>query len=61
VIYDESRLIRGFIGWVLYDLRTARNTSSLRKILTLLDYSQYVGVGRSRATGFGQLRLKSYY
>jgi CRISPR-associated endoribonuclease Cas6 len=61
VIYDESRLIRGFIGWVLYDLRTARNTRSLRKILTLLDYSQYVGVGRSRATGFGQLRLKSYY
>jgi CRISPR-associated endoribonuclease Cas6 len=61
VVYDESRLIRGFVGWVLYDLRTARNTRSLRTILGLLDYAQYVGVGRSRATGFGQLKLKSYY
>jgi len=61
VLYDESRLIKGFLGWVLYDLRIARDTSSLRKILALLDYAQYVGVGRSRATGFGQLKLKSYY
>ncbi len=61
VLYDESRSIRGFVGWVLYDLRAARNTKSLKEILSLLDYAQYVGVGRSRATGFGQLRLKSYY
>ncbi len=61
VLYDESRLIRGFVGWVLYDLRVARNTRSLRKILALLDYAQYVGVGRSRAAGFGQIKLKYYY
>jgi len=61
VLYDESRLIRGFLGWVLYDLRTSRNTHSLRKILALLDYAQYVGVGRSRAAGFGQIKIKPYY
>ncbi len=61
VLYDESRHIRGFLGWVLYDLRAARYTSSLRKIFALLDYAQYVGIGRSRATGFGQLKLKFYY
>ncbi|MCS7136681.1 MAG: CRISPR-associated endoribonuclease Cas6 [Nitrososphaerota archaeon] len=58
VMYDEKREIRGILGWVLYDLRKARNTPSLRRILALLDYAQYIGVGKSRATGFGQVSIK---
>ncbi|MEM0382123.1 MAG: CRISPR-associated endoribonuclease Cas6 [Nitrososphaerota archaeon] len=61
VIYDEKRLVRGVSGWVLFDLRKSRNTPSLRHILALLDYAQYVGVGKSRATGFGQVSIKCIY
>ena len=58
VMYDNRRLIRGLMGWVLYDMRKSRNTPSLKRILALLDYAQYVGVGKSRATGFGQVSIK---
>lgn len=61
VVYDEKRLIRGLLGWVLYDLRRSKNTPSLKRLLALLDYAQYVGVGKSRATGFGQVSVKCIY
>lgn len=57
VIYDDKRLIRGILGWVLYDLRKSRNTPTMKRILTLLDYAQYVGIGKSRAAGFGQVSI----
>jgi CRISPR-associated endoribonuclease Cas6 len=58
VIYDNKRLVRGLMGWVLYDMRKSRSTPSLKKILALLDYAQYVGIGKSRATGFGHVSIK---
>jgi len=61
VIYDEKRLVRGFMGWVFYDLRKCRNTKSFKRIMALLDYAQYVGVGKSRATGFGQVSVNCIY
>jgi CRISPR-associated endoribonuclease Cas6 len=61
VIYDEKKKIRGFMGWVFYDLRKCRNNISFKRIMALLDYAQYVGVGKSRATGFGQVRVSCTY
>ncbi|GBC69902.1 hypothetical protein HRbin01_01607 [archaeon HR01] len=61
VIYDDQRLVRGIMGWVLYDLRKCRNTKSLKRIMALLDYAQYVGVGKSRAAGFGQVSVNPIY
>ena len=61
VVYDEKRLVRGFMGWVFYDLRKCRNTKSFRRVMALLDYAQYVGVGKSRATGFGQVSVDCVY
>ena len=61
VIYDEKRMVRGFTGWVFYDLRKCRNTKSFKRIMALLDYAQYVGVGKSRATGFGQVSVSCVY
>ncbi len=58
VVYDNRRLIRGLMGWVLYDMRKSKNTPSLRRILALLDYAQYVGIGKSRGTGFGHVSVK---
>lgn len=58
VVYDEKRCVRGFMGWVLYDLRKCRNTKSFRRIMALLDYAQYVGVGKSRGAGFGQVSVR---
>jgi len=58
VVYDEKRWVRGFMGWVLYDLRKCRNTKSFKRIMALLDYAQYVGVGKSRGAGFGQVSVK---
>ncbi len=61
VVYDEKRLVRGFIGWVFYDLRKCRNTKSFKRIMALLDYARYVGVGKSRAAGFGYVNLNCIY
>ncbi|MEM0483021.1 MAG: CRISPR system precrRNA processing endoribonuclease RAMP protein Cas6 [Nitrososphaerota archaeon] len=58
VVYDSRRLVRGLMGWVLYDMRKSRTTPSLKRILALLDYAQYVGIGKSRATGFGHVSVK---
>ncbi len=61
IIYDEKKKIRGFMGWVFYDLRKCRNNLSFKRIMALLDYAQYVGVGKSRATGFGQVKVSCTY
>jgi len=56
VKYDE-REVRGFTGWVMFNL-TARKESNLRnRIRKLLAYSQFMGVGKSRAIGFGEVKV----
>jgi CRISPR-associated endoribonuclease Cas6 len=58
-IYDEKRRPRGFIGWVLYKHRRLnRNLDS--SLLKLLDYANYIGVGRSRSIGFGTVEVEPY-
>lgn len=56
VIYDERRRPRGFAGWVVYEWRPTRSRYD-RKIRKLLAYANYVGVGRSRAIGFGRAKV----
>ena len=54
VIYDSKRKARGFVGWVMY--KVVKKRSKYHKmILRLLDYSNYVGIGRARASGFGMV------
>jgi len=56
-VYDEKRRPRGFVGWTLYKLR--RLNYKLHEQLTrLLDYANYVGIGRSRSIGFGVVKVE---
>jgi CRISPR-associated endoribonuclease Cas6 len=57
VIYDEKREPRGFIGWVLYKHRKL-NQELDNHIIRLLDYANYVGIGRSRSIGFGVVKVE---
>ncbi|WP_390530470.1 CRISPR-associated endoribonuclease Cas6 [Sulfurisphaera ohwakuensis] len=57
VIYDKSK-VRGFVGWALFTLEARRNSSLREGIRKLLAYSNYVGVGKSRAIGFGEVMVK---
>jgi CRISPR-associated endoribonuclease Cas6 len=58
--YDDVRKPRGFIGWVVYEVRARRRgRNAYNDLMRLLDYARYVGIGRSRATGFGQIELLS--
>mgnify|MGYP000442143512 CR=1 FL=1 len=54
-VYDERRRPRGITGWVLYKLNPV-GRKYVDTLLKLLDYSNYVGVGRSRTAGFGLTR-----
>lgn len=58
VIYDERRRPRGFIGWVIYEHRRISPKLS-RHLSRLLDYANYVGVGRFRSIGFGVVDVKA--
>jgi len=60
VYYDEKRRPRGFIGRVLYHLPRTRRQKRRRNILRLLDYANYVGVGKSRTIGFGMVSVKPF-
>jgi len=57
-IYDERRRPRGFIGWTLYRHRKLDEELD-RQLRKLLDYANYVGIGRSRTTGFGVVRVEA--
>jgi len=57
VYYDGVRKPRGFIGWVVYEVRARRKKNAYNNLMRLLDYARYVGIGKSRATGFGQIEL----
>ncbi|WP_168065897.1 CRISPR-associated endoribonuclease Cas6 [Sulfolobus sp. S-194] len=58
IIYDKSK-VRGFVGWALFTLEARRNSSLRDGIRKLLAYANYVGVGKSRAIGFGEVMVKS--
>jgi CRISPR-associated endoribonuclease Cas6 len=60
VYYDEHRRPRGFIGRVLYYLVRTRRKKRRKNILRLLDYANYVGVGKSRTMGFGMVSIKPF-
>lgn len=53
VIYDEKRRPRGFTGWILYKWNPTGHKTHETHLLKLLDYARHVGIGRSRASGFG--------
>jgi len=48
---------RGFIGWVLFEHRKG-NEKLDRHLRALLDYANYVGIGKSRSIGFGMVSVK---
>ncbi|WP_235185634.1 CRISPR-associated endoribonuclease Cas6 [Candidatus Acidianus copahuensis] len=58
VKYDKG-FVRGFTGWCLFSLEAKRNSKLRNNILTLLSYANFVGVGKSRAIGFGEIRVRS--
>lgn len=60
VYYDDKRRPRGFIGRVLYHLARTRRRKRRRNILRLLDYANYVGIGKSRTMGFGMVSIKPF-
>ncbi len=57
VIYDSSRKPRGFVGWAIFERKTKKRKYDLL-ISKLLDYANYVGIGRSRTIGFGKVIIK---
>ena len=48
---------RAFLGWVLYEHRKG-NPRLDKWLMRLLDYANYVGIGKSRAIGFGMVRVR---
>jgi len=51
-IYDEKRRPRGITGWTIYKINNI-NKKHTETILKLLNYANYIGIGRSRTIGFG--------
>lgn len=56
-IYDEKKRPRGFTGWLILRRIKGKGVKDGR-ILNLLDYANYVGVGRSRSIGFGLVKVR---
>jgi len=56
-IYTKGKGPRGFIGWVLYKFRGVSKRLN-EQILRLLDYANYMGIGKSRSIGFGMVEAK---
>ena len=57
VIYGKTgdgrlKLVRGFTGWIIYELIYPKLKPIYSKLLAL---ARYMGVGRSRSIGFGQV------
>lgn len=62
VIYDENRRPRGYVGWIVYKWNPLENKKKYNnQILKLLDYANYVGIGRSRTSGFGIVNVTPRY
>jgi CRISPR-associated endoribonuclease Cas6 len=58
VIYEKVKE-RGFIGWALFTLEARKNSSLRENIRRLLAYANFIGIGKSRAIGFGEVIVKS--
>ena len=56
-IYEGSSGPRGFMGWILFEHRKG-NARLDGKLRALLDYANYVGVGKSRSIGFGMVEVR---
>jgi len=56
-IYTKGKGPRGFIGWVLYKFRGVSKRLN-EQILRLLEYANYMGIGKSRSIGFGMVEAK---
>ena len=57
-IYDERKRPRGFIGWTLYKWKPKGKKQYEQTLLKLLDYANYIGIGRSRSIGFGVVSIR---
>lgn len=49
---------RGFVGWVLFELKARKGSKLRENIRRLLDYANYFGIGKSRNIGFGEVEVK---
>ena len=56
-VYNGKKGPRAFAGWVIYKFRGVSKRLN-QKLLRLLDYANYVGVGKSRSIGFGMTKIK---
>ena len=58
VVYERDGTgPRAFVGWVLFEHRVG-NAKLDRRLRVLLDYANYVGVGKSRSIGFGMVEVR---
>ncbi|BDC18756.1 CRISPR-associated endoribonuclease Cas6 [Acidianus sp. HS-5] len=46
----DGKPVRGFWGWIIYEVRE-------KKVKELLSYANLFGVGKSRAIGFGEVKV----
>ena len=50
----KLKLVRGFRGWIIYELTYPKMKKYYKKLLAL---ANALGIGRSRSIGFGQVRI----
>ncbi|AHC52244.1 CRISPR-associated protein Cas6 [Sulfolobus acidocaldarius SUSAZ] len=55
--YYGNKPVRGFTGWTIYQLSARKNSKLRENIRKLLGYANYLGVGKSRAIGFGEVKV----
>ncbi|AOL17555.1 CRISPR-associated endoribonuclease Cas6 [Sulfolobus sp. A20] len=55
--YYGNKPVRGFVGWTIYQLSARKNSKLRDNIRKLLGYANYLGVGKSRAIGFGEVKV----
>jgi len=53
--YYDGKPVRGFQGWIIFEITAKRNTKIRDNIQKLLNYANFFGVGKSRAIGFGEI------
>ncbi len=55
--YYGNKPVRGFVGWTIYQLSARKNSKLRENVRKLLGYANYFGVGKSRAIGFGEVKV----
>ena len=51
---------RGFVGWIIYGLRTS-SSRRMSNYIKLLELANYVGVGRSTTMGLGSVKVTAVF